>query len=64
MKDLDRRHQSILLLKMIDTPMEATKGVGGHAISIDPVLEYWRTDSFAKKAMARLQGMTMEYRLH
>jgi len=64
MKDLNRLHRGVLLLKMIDTPMEATKGVAGHAISIDPVLEYWRTDLFAKKAMAQLQGMTIEFRLH
>jgi hypothetical protein len=64
MKDLDRLNQGILLLKMIDTLTEATKGVAGRAISIDPVLEYWRTDSFAKKAMAQLRGMTIEYHLH
>jgi hypothetical protein len=49
---------------MTDTQMEAIEGVAGHAISTDPGLEYWQTDSFAKKAMAQLRDMTMEHCLH
>lgn len=51
MKDLDRLRQCVLLLKMIDTQMEATKGVAGHVVSTDPVLEYGRTASVARKAI-------------